>query len=138
MKKVFLESLQNLQKNTYATVSFLVNVQASNFIKKETLAQVFSCEFFKIFKDTLFTEHLWMTAYECLEVTLNERITCKNHLRVAEFKREKNTTLLLRAKQIISKTSLKMCSFRILISIRIMQSQCELVLKRIILFKNVM
>ena len=89
MKKVFLESLQNLQKNTYATVSFLVNVQASNFIKKETLAQVFSCEFFKIFKDTLFTEHLWMTAYECLEVTLNECITCKNHLRVAEFKREK-------------------------------------------------
>ena len=30
--------------------------------QKETLAQVFSCEFCKIFKSTLFTEHLWTTA----------------------------------------------------------------------------
>ena len=29
---------------------------------KETLAQVFSCEFCKISKNTFFTEHLWMTA----------------------------------------------------------------------------
>ena len=35
-----------------------------NFIKKETLAQVFSCEFCKIFKNTFFTEHLWKTAYD--------------------------------------------------------------------------
>ena len=28
----------------------------------ETLAQVFPCEFCKIFKNTLFTEHLWATA----------------------------------------------------------------------------
>ena len=33
--------------------------QACNFIKKETLAQVFSCEFCEIFKNTFFTEHLW-------------------------------------------------------------------------------
>ena len=33
--------------------------QACNFIKKETLAQVFSCEFYEIFNNTLFTEHLW-------------------------------------------------------------------------------
>ena len=33
-----------------------------NFIKKETLAQGFFCEFCKIFKNTFFTEHLWMTA----------------------------------------------------------------------------
>ena len=32
------------------------------FVKKETLAQVFSCEFCKISKNTIFTEHLWMTA----------------------------------------------------------------------------
>ena len=31
-----------------------------NFIKKETLAQVFSCEFCEIFKNTFFTEHLWI------------------------------------------------------------------------------
>ena len=32
--------------------------KACNFIKKETLAQVFSCEFCEISKNTLFTEHL--------------------------------------------------------------------------------
>ena len=35
--------------------------KARNFIKKETLAQVFSCEFCKIFKKTYFDEHLWTT-----------------------------------------------------------------------------
>ena len=33
------------------------------FIKKETLAQRFSCESCKIFKNTSLTEHLWMTAF---------------------------------------------------------------------------
>ena len=31
-------------------------------VKKETLAQVFSCEFCEIFKDTFFTEHLRTSA----------------------------------------------------------------------------
>ena len=33
-----------------------------NFIKKQTMAQIFSCEFFEIFKSSFFTEHLWTTA----------------------------------------------------------------------------
>ena len=33
-----------------------------NFIKKETLAQVFSYEFCEISKNTFFTKHLWTTA----------------------------------------------------------------------------
>ena len=33
-----------------------------NFIKKETLRQVFSCKFCKVFKNTFFTEHLPLTA----------------------------------------------------------------------------
>ena len=33
--------------------------KAYNFIKKETLAQVFSSEFCEISKDTFFTEHVW-------------------------------------------------------------------------------
>ena len=32
--------------------------QIRNFIKKETLAQVFSCEFCEIFQNIFFTEHL--------------------------------------------------------------------------------
>ena len=35
---------------------------ACNFIKKETLAQVFSFEFCKISKNIFFTENLWATA----------------------------------------------------------------------------
>ena len=56
-KKVagLLEILPNSQENIYARASF-------NFIKKETLAQVFSCEFWKISKNTCFTEHLWAAA----------------------------------------------------------------------------
>ena len=33
-----------------------------NFIKKETLAQVFSFEFWEISNNTFFTEHHWLTA----------------------------------------------------------------------------
>ena len=36
--------------------------EACNFIKKETLTLVFSCEFSEISKNTFFTEHLWTNA----------------------------------------------------------------------------
>ena len=36
--------------------------EACNFIKTETLAQVFSYEFCEISKNTFFTEHLWAAA----------------------------------------------------------------------------
>ena len=36
--------------------------EACNFIKKETLAQVFSCEFREISNNICFTEHLQATA----------------------------------------------------------------------------
>ena len=54
IKKVLLEITQNSQENTCAKVSFLIKFQASgsNFIKKDTLAQVFSCEICKISKNT--------------------------------------------------------------------------------------
>ena len=38
--------------------------KASKFIKKETLSQVFSCEFCEISKNTFFTEHLWWLLLE--------------------------------------------------------------------------
>ena len=50
VKKVFLELSQNSQENTRARFSLLVKLQASSlqlyFIKKETLTQVISCEFY--------------------------------------------------------------------------------------------
>ena len=54
VKKMFLEISQNSQESTFAGVSFLIKLQACNFIKNETLAQVFSCEFCKISKNILF------------------------------------------------------------------------------------
>ena len=61
-KKVFLKISQNSQGNTCARFSFLRKLQASacNFIKKEILSQLFSCE--GVFKNTFLTEHLWVTA----------------------------------------------------------------------------
>ena len=58
------EIFQNSYENTYARVSFLVQMQpeACNFIKKEILGQVFSCEFCEISGNTFITEHLWATA----------------------------------------------------------------------------
>ena len=40
--------------NLQAWGTFLIKLQLCNFIKKETLAQVFSCEFWEISKNTLF------------------------------------------------------------------------------------
>ena len=56
-KKGILKILQNLQENTCATVSF----EACNLIKKENLAQVFSCEYCEILRTPFFIEHLpWL------------------------------------------------------------------------------
>ena len=53
IKKLFLEISQNSPDNNCAKTYFLIKLQASAcaFIKKETLAQVFSCEFWKISKN---------------------------------------------------------------------------------------
>ena len=55
---------QNTQENTCARVAVLIKLQASasNFIEKETLAQVFSSEFSEISKNKFLTEHLCATA----------------------------------------------------------------------------
>ena len=50
-KKMFLKVLRNSQENTCVRVSFLIT---RIFAKNEILAQVFSCEFCKIFKNTFF------------------------------------------------------------------------------------
>ena len=56
-KKAFLEILNNLQENTCARVS--CRPQTCIFIKKETLAQVFSCKLSNISKNSFFAELLW-------------------------------------------------------------------------------
>ena len=61
---MFLWISQNSLESTSARASFLIKMQAEtwNFIKIEALGQVFSCEFWEIFKNTFFTRHLRSTA----------------------------------------------------------------------------
>ena len=63
-KKVSLEISHNSQENTCARVSFSIRWQAADykFIKKETLAQIFSYELREISKNFFSIEHLPMTA----------------------------------------------------------------------------
>ena len=58
--EVFSQYLENF--STFQYMSELFNTLACNFIQKETLAHVFSCEFCEIFKNTFFTEQLRATA----------------------------------------------------------------------------
>ena len=53
VKKVFLKISQNAKENTIDKVSFLIQFAggAGNFIKKETLEQMLSSEFYEIFKN---------------------------------------------------------------------------------------
>ena len=49
VKKVFLQISENSQEKTCARVSFLIKLEAPEILlKKEALAQVFSCEFYEI------------------------------------------------------------------------------------------
>ena len=51
---------------------------ACNFIKNETLAQVFSVNFTKLLKTPFFTKHLWETASICITEGSNN-ITVNNN-----------------------------------------------------------
>ena len=57
----------SIPRNIFVTSSMyrswiMMNALPYYFMKEETLAQVFSCEFCEISKNTFFTEHLWATA----------------------------------------------------------------------------
>ena len=54
-EKVYIKISNDLQETICARTPF---------IKKETLAELFSCEFCKLSKNTFSTEHLWTTASE--------------------------------------------------------------------------
>ena len=69
VKKMFLEILQNSEKNTCARVSFLnkgagLRPEACNFVKKETLHRCFPVNFVKFLRTPFLTEHLWWLLLE--------------------------------------------------------------------------
>ena len=99
---MFLEIPQISQENTCARVSILM---ACNFIEIETLAQVFSCEFCEISKDTFFTEYVWATASMkhtqdgyILFALFYFQVACNcsiNILIITSQSNEKNTNLII-------------------------------------------
>ena len=63
VRKGVYRNIAKLTEKHLCQSLFLIKLQAEacNFIKKETLAQVFSCEFSEISKSIFFTEHLrWL------------------------------------------------------------------------------
>ena len=61
-KGVLRDFAKSTGKHLCQGLFFNKGPQACNFIKKETLTQVFSCEFCEISKNIFFTEHLRTTA----------------------------------------------------------------------------
>ena len=68
-KKGVLRNFVNSQQNTCA--------ESCNFIKEETLAQMFSCEFFETSKNTFFTKHFRTTVSLSNRKTLDLYTHCK-------------------------------------------------------------
>ena len=76
-KKRSSEKFNKIHMKTLKPESlFLRKLQAqpATLFKKETLAHVFSCKFCEISKNTIFTEHLWVTASVYVFVLLSSRI----------------------------------------------------------------
>ena len=57
-RKLSLDISENSQENTCGRVSYEFAGRSATLLKKETLAQLFSCEFCEISKNTFLTEHL--------------------------------------------------------------------------------
>ena len=81
--------LKDSQKNICAGISFLIKLltlQICKFFKNEPLAQVFSCEFCEICKNTYFAEHHGKTASDFSSINSSEgrigkrncKLWCKN------------------------------------------------------------
>ena len=73
VKKLFLKISQNSQENTCARVSFneVASLRPATSLK-ETLAQVFSCEFFQISKNTYLHRTPLVAASDHIEIKWNK------------------------------------------------------------------
>ena len=73
--KICSSNFRKIHRKIPVPESFLIKLQAESckFIKKNTLAQVFSCEFCKISNNSFFTEHLWATAYRIVYLLLHKQ-----------------------------------------------------------------
>ena len=59
----FIKQFSNITQQSIWSYKLMLDI--SNFIKKETLTKVCSCEFREVFKNTFLTEHLRVTLSSC-------------------------------------------------------------------------
>ena len=92
LRRVFFEFMNICSNSFYTKPAKILDKsrhQACNFTKKETLAQVFSCEFSEILKNTFFTEHFRTSAsFWIWEWKSHETLTIYNFWKK---KRKKNS-----------------------------------------------
>ena len=60
----FLKVFRSSHRRCSVRKGVLGNLKSYNFTKKETLAHLFFCGFCEVSKNTVFTEHLWATAFK--------------------------------------------------------------------------
>ena len=93
---MFLEISQNLQENTCVRASFLIKLQARpeacNFIKKETLTQVFPFKFCEISKNTFFYRTPLVVASENDNITITNT-TSMDLTRAAKEEQHQNVSV---------------------------------------------
>ena len=72
---LFRNKIYYLEKSYF---SFVIIKLFKHTIKREALAEIFSCEFCKIAKNTFFKEHLWVTASKQVTAPLQCLQTAKS------------------------------------------------------------
>ena len=100
-KKVLLEISQNSQESACARVSFLKKWQDSglNFVKKQTLAQLFSCELCEMSKNTILHRTPLVAASEIQQNSLENtcaRVSFLIKMQACEFPEISKNTLFYR------------------------------------------
>ena len=83
-KALYLGCCSNPRSTSGTNATHWELEEACNFIKKETLAQVFSCEFCEISKNTFFTEHLWAAASKTIPWTSSTRVALVHDTRTIQ------------------------------------------------------
>ena len=66
------QPLADVSRSSHQRCSVKKGLRPATSPKKESLAQVFSCDFSQIYKNTFFTEHLWATASVFYKISVLE------------------------------------------------------------------
>ena len=89
MKPIYLNKYSLFQNKIYyldKIYFYIAIIKLFNHtIKKEAVAQMFSCEICEIAKNTFFTEHLWATAPKQVTLPLQCLQTAKSLVLVGEL-----------------------------------------------------